>query len=184
MMNDTTKTAEAEGQVAEGQVAEFLSLMAREIDCYKRLLRLSTRQNRYMRSQDAMRLELNAGEWGRYLPVAEEARTMRLAAMNRLFDIYDVAHRESGPIPLLSHLPVEAGERLRDLRDQWNRTVEALTRQNALNGMLARFCLETINEEAEIFRGCVVGKDGGCYDGHGHVTPTDPTGPGFLAQQV
>jgi len=48
------------------------------------LLRLSVRQNRYLRKQDLARLEANAAEWRRYMPSAETARTSRETYLKRL----------------------------------------------------------------------------------------------------
>ena len=70
--------------LAPPEARSLQDLLATEETAYRRLLRLSVRQNRYLRKQDLARLEANAAEWRRYMPSAETARTSRETYLKRL----------------------------------------------------------------------------------------------------
>jgi len=56
---------------------------------------------------------------------------------------------------------------LESLRLSHRKAVEALARQNELNGRLARFCLDLIAGEANALRVGINNAAGGTYDGRG-----------------
>ena len=59
------------------EARELCSCLAAEERAYRRLYRLARRQNRYLCRHDIERLEANAQEWGKYLPMATAARRAR-----------------------------------------------------------------------------------------------------------
>ncbi|NCQ34572.1 hypothetical protein GW813_05720, partial [bacterium] len=61
----------------EADLQRLAELLENEESQYRRLLRLAWRQNSYMKRQDVDRLETNAREWNRYLPLANQARSAR-----------------------------------------------------------------------------------------------------------
>jgi len=133
----------------------------------RRLLRLAVRQNRYMRRQDVPRLEFNAREWGRYLPAAREARTRRERFLLEIGGRLGIPRDELRMTRLSRRAGGRAGEELRRVLGDWERTATELVRQNSLNGVLARFCLDLVAGEAAVFRRGVAGQEP-CYDERGH----------------
>ena len=144
-----------------------------ECSHYRRLLRLAWRQNSYMQRQDVNRLEENAREWGRYLPLANEARIARERCVGQL------AVRNGLSIPparvddLLDYTDPETKQTVAGALGGVRRVAADLARQNELNRLLAEFCLDLAHEEAEIFKSAVLENPSGCYDedarnkGHG-----------------
>ncbi len=131
---------------------------------YRRLLRLAWRQNSYMQRQDVDRLEANAREWGRYLPMANEARIARERCVGEL------AARNGLTIPpgrvedLLDYTDPETKRKVAGALGGVRRAAARLARQNELNRLLADFCLDLVHEEAEIFKSAVLDNPAGCYD--------------------
>jgi len=131
---------------------------------YRRLLRLAWRQNSYMQRQDVDRLEANAREWARYLPLANEAR------LERERFVSEMAARSGLRIPpgrvedLLDYTRPEAKRSVTGALGQVRQAAAKLARQNELNRLLAEFCLDLVHEEAEIFKSAVLENPAGCYD--------------------
>lgn len=142
-------------------------LLASEDREYRRLLRLAVRQNRYMRRQDVPRLEFNAREWGRYLPSAREARSRRERFLLEVGGRLGIPLGELRMSRLSRRAAGRQGEELRRVLGDWERTATDLVRQNSLNGVLARFCLDLAAGEAAVFRRGVAGQ-APCYDDRGH----------------
>jgi hypothetical protein len=162
-MNDQEATI----RPAPGDCERLSGLLAREDREYRRLLRLAVRQNRYMRRQDVARLEFNAREWGRYLPSAREARSLRERFLLEVGGRLGIPLDELRMSRLSRRAEGLAGEELRRVLGDWERTATELVRQNSLNGVLARFCLDLVAGESAVFRRCVAGQDP-CYDDRGH----------------
>ena len=160
----------------EAEYRLLASLLEVETLNYKRLLRLAWRQNSYMKRQDVDRLEVNAREWSRYLPAANESRIAREKFVARLASQGGI----SIPPGKLQDLLVNAGEYTRDhLLDKLNDlkvTAVRLARQNDLNRELARFCLDLAEEEARIFKDAVLKDPAGCYNGAARNTNLGPGG--------
>ncbi len=142
-------------------------LLEDETQAYRRLWRLAVRQNHYMRNQDTARLASNTKDWERALPEVQSIRHNREQLQRSLAErrgwprdvetLEDWAQRNGHP----------EAERLLLLRDEWKTAAEELARQNALNGNLARFCLDLVMDEAEVFRRGIQEGDGGSYDENG-----------------
>ncbi len=139
------------------------SLLEVEDENYRRLLRLAWRQNSYMRRQDVDRLEANANDWARCLPLANEARGAREKFVVGIT-------RELGMAPgrstreLLPRLEATTGDLVRTALGNLDRTTAKLARQNELNRHLAEFCLALAREESRIFREVLTDDPAGCYD--------------------
>jgi hypothetical protein len=152
--------------LAPAEARSLQALLATEETAYRRLLRLAVRQNRYLRRQDLARLEANADEWRRHLPGAESARALRERYLEQLGDDRGI---ERGALSMSGLARGTGGDHGRELRCRlraWEETTGELMRQNSLNGMLARFCLGLVDEEAAILCRGMTGKDG-CYDASG-----------------
>ncbi len=144
---------------------ELAAAFAAETRHYGRLLRLAVRQNRYMRRQDVARLESNAAEWRRHLPEADVARERRRECVSRHWR--DLAGEAVVDIDALI-AACDAAERPELVRrvGDWRRAASALHRQNGLNSMLARFCLDLVRAETDVLRRGSA-EPAGCYDGGG-----------------
>lgn len=164
-MTATTKAPRLDPETA----AALNSLLEEEWREHRRLLRLAVRQNRYLRRQDVRRMEANAGEWRRYLPVAEAARKRRERFLRELGEERGLGAEESRLGRLAQTAEGQAGVGLRTCLEGWRRTAAELVRQNSLNGVLARFCLDLVGNEAELFRRGA-GGDAGCYESDGART--------------
>lgn len=154
----------------------LVSLLEVEVHHYKRLLRLAWRQNSYMKRQDVDRLDANARDWARWLPVANESRLAREKYLQQV-------SRETGVrIPpgriddLLAHASSSTRELVREVVNELKATAVRLARQNELNRDLASFCLDLAREEAEIFKKCVLSDPSGCYSGTARTTSRGPGG--------
>ncbi len=152
--------------LAAAEARSLQALLDEERTAYRRLLRLAVRQNRYLRRQDLARLEANAKEWRRHLPQAESARAMRESYLVQLGDNRGINRGELSMSRLARGTGGPHGRDLRRGLRGWEETTAELMRQNSLNGMLARFCLGLVDEEASILCRGMSGKDG-CYDAHG-----------------
>jgi len=131
---------------------------------YRRLLRLAWRQNSYMQRQDVDRLETNATEWSRYLPLANEARIARERYVGELASRNGLIIPPSRVEDLLDYTDPETKRTVAGALGQVRRTAAKLARQNELNRLLAEFCLDLVHEEAEIFKSSVLENPAGCYD--------------------
>lgn len=151
------------------------SLLEIETRQYRRLLRLAWRQNSYMKRQDVDRLDFNAREWGKYLPMADEARIAR----ERF--IQELAHQQNMSVPpvrmeeLLGGTCTLTKSEVKDAINDLRAVSVRLERQNELNRQLAEFCLDLAREEAEIFRSTVLTDPAGCY---GNNAQSSSRGPG------
>ncbi len=152
-----------------------------EADAYRRLLRLAVRQNRYMRRNDVARLEANAREWRRYLPEAQAAKRAREECLCGLARRLDVAPETLSARTLMSVVG-EGKNELREALARWQQASGELHRQNAKNGILARFCLDLIRDETEIFCNGVTEDPTGCYEGDG--SQRHRTNPGVIERRV
>jgi hypothetical protein len=157
-------------RLAPEQAAALHSLLDDEWREYRRLLRLAVRQNRYMRRQDVRRMESNACEWRRYMPLADGARRRREQFLRELGERMDLDEMQLKLSRLAEGAEGHLGDRLRACLAGWCATTGALVRQNSLNAVLARFCLDLVGNETEIFRRAV-GEDPGCYEAGGGRLP-------------
>jgi len=152
--------------LAAAEARSLHGLLDEEESAYRRLLRLAVRQNHYLRRQDLVRLEANAADWRRHLPQAESARAMRESYLMQLGDNRGIDRTELSMSRLARSTGGAHGSDLRRGLCNWEETTGELMRQNSLNGMLARFCLGLVDEEAAILCRGMSGKDG-CYDAQG-----------------
>ncbi len=128
------------------------------------------------------RLEANAGEWGVFLPRANEARLARERFVGQMGEAI------GRPIPPNKMTDIleftDAGTRkkvvlaIRRLQD----TTLRLARQNELNRNLAEYCLDLAGEETKIFQRCLTEDPDGCYDGE--AKPNGRTPGGFVHRQA
>jgi FlgN protein len=165
-----------------GTIAGYKDLVAaleKETTAYRRLMRLAVRQNRYMRRQDTARLEENTQEWRRYLPEANELRLKRVEIQRPL---QKNNADDMSPRVLLDDAPASVRAGLRDVIELWATVIGELNRQNSINGMLVKFCLDTVHEEVEIFRRVVSGESDGCYNDNGSVSGANFLG--VISQQA
>lgn len=161
--------------LAAAEARSLLALLGDEREAYRRLLRLAVRQNRYLRRQDLARLEANADEWRRHMPQAESARALRESYLIQLGDNRGLSRGELSMSRLARQTGGAHGRDLRRGLRGWEETTAELMRQNSLNGMLARFCLGLVDEEASVLCRGMSGKDG-CYDSRGGERRGTPAG--------
>lgn len=146
------------------QLCEYLE---EETLAYRLLWQLAVRQNQCLRRQDTEKLEANTREWETILPEVQNLRFAREKIQRSLVEqrgwprdletLEEWAARNGHP----------QADRLIVVRDEWQTAAEDLARQNDLNGNLAKFCLDLVMDEAEVFRQGVQGADGGAYDENG-----------------
>lgn len=152
------------------------SLLEIETHQYRRLLRLAWRQNSYMRRQDVDRLDSNAREWSKYLPLADEARIARERFIQELAQGKNIPSSPVVMDQLLSGT-CEATKSVVKVAINDLRAVSVrLERQNELNRQLAEFCLDLAKEEAEIFRSTVLSNPAGCYGNNAQNASRGPGG--------
>jgi hypothetical protein len=129
-----------------------------------------------MKRQDVDRLEANAGDWARCLPSANESRLAREHQVRRIGEKMGISIPPGRLQDLLPHLTPETGQLLQEALNQLRTTAVRLARQNELNRDLAQFCLDLAQEEAEIFKKCVLNDPAGCYSGKARTTNRGPGG--------
>lgn len=162
-MQEAVATMKIEGADAR----RIGDLFRAEAAAYRRLLRLAVRQNRYMRRHDLERLEANAAEWRRYLPAAETAKRRREGFLAGMAHSRGLDPARVSMAALVEWAgPVER-DAVREAVAVWQKACAGLHRQNAMNGLLARFCIDLIRDQAALFREGVTGHPAGCYDGDG-----------------
>jgi hypothetical protein len=154
------------------EAAGLCELLASEEREYRRLRRLAWRQTAYLKRRDASRLERNAQEWRNFLPLADAARRRREAGLQATGARLGLQTERLTTEALLTR--ADAGQRtaLRAAVRRLADTAGDLCRQNGLNVMLARFCLDLVAQEAAIFRQCVMDDPAGCYEGDGQRSTT------------
>lgn len=155
---------------AAHELERLCNLIERETASYRRLWRLAVRQNSYMRRGDTERLEANAREWDRWLPDCESLQAERSEAQRALVERHGWPRDAESVVAWAERNAHPQVERLTGLRDAWREAAEELNRQNALNGDLARFCLDLVADETEIFRRGIGEEQGGGYDDQGQLT--------------
>jgi hypothetical protein len=155
-------------QITASQVNELSSLMKAEIVEYNRLYRIAVKQNNYMRKQDIDRLDNNATEWAKYLPIAEYAKNCRETLMKRLFKCDDTQIKKI-KIKDFEDLAGSLPDSFHELWNNWLESITKLERQNSLNGVLAKFCLEMVTDEIGAIRDECFDKQS-CYDTHGEFS--------------
>ncbi len=161
---------------SEGDLQRLGDLLERECAQYRRLLRLAWRQNSYMKRQDVDRLEANAAEWNRFLPLAAKARSAREKYLAALGAVPADGPGASAVTELLKRTGSPQRVRIRRLLGEIRETVIRLARQNELNRALAAFCIDLAREESEIFRRSVLDDPFGCYDGDARKADRGPGG--------
>lgn len=131
---------------------------------YRRLLRLAWRQNSYMQRQDVDRLASNAREWAHYLPMANQARLERERFVGKLAASNGITIPPGRVEDLLDYTDPTTKRTVAGALGSVRQAAGKLARQNELNRLLAEFCLDLVNEEAEIFKSAVLDNPAGCYD--------------------
>ncbi|MBC8426781.1 flagellar export chaperone FlgN [bacterium] len=160
------KTVMKTAALAKDEASRLRSLLVAEEDAYAGLLQLALAQNSCLRGQDVAGLEANAGDWRDRMPAAEVARTARETYLLELGERHHIGREHLRMSRLARSTGGETGRDLRHSLRSWERTTGELMRQNSLNGMLARFCLGLVDEEANILCNGMTGNDG-CYDAQG-----------------
>jgi hypothetical protein len=143
---------------------------------YRRLLRLAWRQNSYMQRQDVDRLEANAREWARYIPLADEARITRERYVGELAAKNGLSIPPATVEDLLDYTNPQTKQTVAGALGKVRHASAKLARQNELNRLLAEFCLDLVHEEAEIFKSTVLKDPTGCYDEEAHNLGRGPGG--------
>lgn len=149
------------------ELERLCDLLENETQFYRKLWRLAVHQNTLMREQKTEELEQNTHEWEQTLPEVERLRRDRELLQR------EMAHQHGWPreVETLEEWASRNGhpeaERLVSIREEWRKVASELQRQNTLNGELARFCLDLVSDEAEMFRRAVQEDQGGSYDGNG-----------------
>jgi len=147
----------------EADLQRLAELLENEESQYRRLLRLAWRQNSYMKRQDVDRLETNAREWNRYLPLANQARSAREKFLAYMGGNLGLGAGQPEIQDLLVGTRSPIARRIAQLLVVMKGTALRLARQNELNRALAEFCLDLVREESEIFKRCVLDDPSGCY---------------------
>ncbi len=161
------RTCTAESCLSREEVERLCALLTEEEGHYRRLRRLSWRQTAYLKRHDAARLEENSREWQKLLPCANVARRRREQFIADLFGRLGVTAPGSLTQAILDRADPADQEVLRAAVQRLTRTVSDLYRQNGMNVLLARFCVDLIDQEAAIFKQCVLDDPAGCYAGDG-----------------
>jgi hypothetical protein len=155
------------------EAAGLCELLASEEREYRRLRRLAWRQTAYLKRRDATRLEINAQEWRNFLPLADAARRRREANLRAIGARLELPTERLTTEMLLTRADTGQRTLLRGAVRRLADTAGDLYRQNGLNVLLARFCLELVAQEAAIFRQCVMNDPAGCYEGDGQRSTTN-----------
>lgn len=144
------------------------STLGQEILAYHGLLRLATRQNRFLRRHELTELESLADAWALHQHEVDGLRQRRIAAQECAARAVGLpADATLGDITQDGAMPGPAGTELARLRRSLKRALAALKRQNTLNGRLARFCLDLAAGEADAVRRGLCDADGATYDARG-----------------
>jgi len=147
-----------------------------ESNQYRRLLRLAWRQNSYMQRQDVDRLDANAREWARYLPLANAARISRERYVGELANRLGLTIPPNKVEDLLDYTDPVTKRSVCSALGNVRMAAAKLARQNELNRLLAEFCLDLVHEEAEIFKNAVLDDPAGCYGGDAQTQRSGPGG--------
>ena len=151
------------GRMRPDEAAALCRLLDEEEMQYRRLRRLAWRQTAYLKRRDAERLEKNAHEWRQFVPLAEAARRRREAHVAALARHLGEAEGTLAGPELAARAGPPHRERIAAAVCRLAATAGDLYRQNGLNALLARFCLELVQQEADIFRQVVTGDPSGGY---------------------
>lgn len=155
---------------------QLCALLREEERQYRRLLRLAWRQNRYLRRQDTERLAENTQQWQKYLPLADAARCRREHAVAQLAENLGRGAERVSPLQLLDYADHDLKQQIRRHVRELVAVTGRLARQNELNRQLAAFCVALTQEEAEIFKRCVLSDPAGCYDRSARPKANGPGG--------
>ncbi len=150
------------------KLAHLRDTLAAEITQYHGLIKLSHRQNRFMRQQSLPELEALTREWDAQRPVADGTRCRRLEAQ-------EVAAREldlpaDATLSRIVGLGGPLTAELENLSKSHRKALTALKRQNTLNSRLARFCLDLVAGEADVLRNGMNSAAGGTYNEQGSLS--------------
>jgi hypothetical protein len=162
--------------LSRDEIEALCALLAEEDHHYRRLRRLSWRQTAYLKRQDTARLEENSREWQKLLPEATAVRQRRETYIADLFRRHGLEAPRSLTQAILDRADPFSQTVLREAVQRLTRTVSDLYRQNGMNVLLARFCVDLIDHEAAIFKQCVLDDPAGCYAGDGQRPPARPGG--------
>ncbi|MFO7653927.1 MAG: flagellar export chaperone FlgN [Candidatus Krumholzibacteriia bacterium] len=158
------------------EAREICSLLEAEERAYRRLVRLTRRQNRYLGCHDLGRLESNAAEWGKYLPLATAARRARESYVADCARRLGFTAPPPSPTALLDYAPMDVKTAVRSRVSGLLAVTTELARRNELNRHLTRYCLDLLQEETEIFRNGVLQDPAGRYGGDARRTTAGPGG--------
>jgi hypothetical protein len=155
-------------QQPSAKLAKLRDTLAAEVSQYHGLIKLSHRQNRFMRHQDLSELVALNEQWERQRPVADGFRSRRQEAQ-------EVAAREldlpaDAPLSSIVGLGGQWAGELNSLSKSHRKALTVLKRQNSLNSRLAHFCLDLIADEAKVLRSGMNSTAGGTYDDHGALS--------------
>lgn len=154
-------------RITAKQISKLESLLSAEMSEYRRLSRIAIKQNSYMRKRDVRRIEHNATEWAKYLPIAEKAKKARESMLINEIG-YSKKQLNSINIQDLEKMAGSLPDSFCDAWDKWKSSIADLERQNSLNGILAHFCLELVSDELGAIReDCSSKQD--CYDTQGEI---------------
>lgn len=151
-----------------------------EIRAYLGLLQAVTRQNRFLRGHDVASLHAVADEWAGLQAEADGVRHRRIEAQETAARVLGLP--ADAALGAIAARPADGAEEVGRLRSVLRRTLEALERQNALNGRLARFCLDLVAGEAEAVSRGLRAAGGGTYDDKGAMTAAG--GGGVITRQA
>ncbi|PIE75768.1 hypothetical protein CSA17_05710, partial [bacterium DOLJORAL78_65_58] len=116
------------------------------------------------------RLDANAREWARYLPLADEARIARERFVREVVAATGAASGEEGVQKLRDNTDEKARKHLDRTLEELKEVSTRLARQNELNRQLAEFCLDLAREETELFKKAVLSDPTGCYGQNAQAT--------------
>ncbi|MBT4292233.1 hypothetical protein HOD41_06035 [bacterium] len=154
-------------RITSQQISKLESLLSAELFEYRRLRRIAIKQNSYLRKRDVQRIEHNATEWAKYLPMAEKAKNAR---ESMLVNEIGCSEKQLNSLNIqdLEKLAGSLPDSFCETWDKWKLSISDLERQNNLNGILARFCLELVSDElGAIKEDCSDKQD--CYDTQGGI---------------
>ncbi|MCP4800724.1 MAG: hypothetical protein GY893_12325 [bacterium] len=154
-------------RITADQISKLEGLLSAETFEYCRLHRIAIKQNSYLRRRDVKRIEHNAQEWAKYLPLAENAKMGRESMLRDEIG-FSEKHLNSINIDDLKKLAGSLPGSFCETWDKWKSSIADLERQNSLNGVLAHFCLELVSDELGAIReDCSDEQD--CYDTQGEI---------------